>query len=166
MGRNGWVFDLGVGVSEMQVISGTRRAIKEMADGTIRVQIDIDPTCRAAFWSLFPSIDMPVAIAPLVADFERRAPGNVATGNNTAKGGALARLAGQLCNDPEFWEFLTRQFSLTVQCGDNETAAEIVREVCEVESRADLDWHTDAAQRFHEKIRGPWIKWRAARGAV
>jgi hypothetical protein len=43
-----------------------------MADGTIRVQIDIDPTCRGAFWSLFPSIDMPVAIAPLVADFEKR----------------------------------------------------------------------------------------------
>jgi hypothetical protein len=63
-------------VSEIQVISGTRRAIKEMADGTIRVQIDIDPACRSAFWSLFPSIDMPVAIAPLVADFEQREPGS------------------------------------------------------------------------------------------
>jgi hypothetical protein len=61
-------------MSDIQVISGTRRAIKEMADGTIRVQIDIDPACRSAFWSLFPSIDMPVAIAPLVADFEKREP--------------------------------------------------------------------------------------------
>jgi hypothetical protein len=61
-------------VSDIQVISGTRRAIKEMADGTIRVQVDIDPACRAAFWALFPSIDMPVALAPLVADFEKREP--------------------------------------------------------------------------------------------
>ncbi|WP_208455567.1 hypothetical protein, partial [Burkholderia gladioli] len=78
-------------MSDVQVISGTRRAIKEMADGTIRVQIDIDPTCRSAFWSLFPSIDMPVAIAPLVADFERREPEP-----EKPKGGALAKLAGML----------------------------------------------------------------------
>lgn len=61
-------------MSEIQVISGTRRAMKEMADGTLRVQIDIDPRFRAAFFAAFGQIDMPVAIAPLVADFERRAP--------------------------------------------------------------------------------------------
>jgi hypothetical protein len=61
-------------VSELQVISGTRRAMKEMADGTLRVQIDIDPRFRAAFFAAFGQIDMPVAIAPLVADFERREP--------------------------------------------------------------------------------------------
>src|SRR3546814_20450072 len=55
----------------MSAISGTRRAMKEMADGTIRVQIDIDPSCRGDFLSLFPNIDMPVALAPLVANFEQ-----------------------------------------------------------------------------------------------
>jgi hypothetical protein len=61
-------------MSEIQVISGTRRAMKEMADGTLRVQIDIDPRFRAAFFAAFGQIDMPVAIAPLVADFEKREP--------------------------------------------------------------------------------------------
>lgn len=61
-------------MSDVQVISGTRRAMKEMADGTLRVQIDIDPKFRAAFFAAFGQIDMPVAIAPLVADFEKRAP--------------------------------------------------------------------------------------------
>jgi hypothetical protein len=61
-------------VSDVQVISGTRRAMKEMADGTLRVQIDIDPRFRAQFFEAFGQIDMPVAIAPLVADFERREP--------------------------------------------------------------------------------------------
>lgn len=58
----------------MEAISGTRRAMKEMADGTIRVQVDIDPACRAAFLQLFPNIDMPVAIAPLIAKFEQKQP--------------------------------------------------------------------------------------------
>lgn len=49
-------------------ISGTRRAIKELVDGTIRVQIDVDPAFRKAFFDLLPDIDMPVAIAPLRTD--------------------------------------------------------------------------------------------------
>jgi hypothetical protein len=133
--------------------------MKEMADGTLRVQIDIDPRFRAQFFEMFGQIDMPVAIAPLVADFEKREPEP-----EKPKGGALAKLAGMLCADPEFWKFLTHQFSLEDACESDETAATVIREVCEIESRSELDWHTDAADRFHAQIRGPWIKWRVARG--
>lgn len=55
----------------MSAISGTRRSMKELVDGTIRVQIDIDPAFRDDFFKLFGKIDMPVALAPLVADFEK-----------------------------------------------------------------------------------------------
>jgi len=48
--------------------------MREMADGTIEVKIHIDPAHRKAFMENFGQIDMPVAIAPLVADFEQRAP--------------------------------------------------------------------------------------------
>lgn len=44
--------------------------MKELVDGTVRVQIDIDPAFRDEFFKLFGKIDMPVALAPLVADFE------------------------------------------------------------------------------------------------
>lgn len=54
----------------MTAIAGTRRALKELADGTIRVQIDIDPRFRTEFFQLFSQIDMPVALAPLHAKFE------------------------------------------------------------------------------------------------
>ncbi len=54
----------------MSAIPGTRRQFKEMADGTIRVSVDIDPQYRAQFFELFASIDMPVAMAPLKPDFE------------------------------------------------------------------------------------------------
>ena len=56
----------------MSAISGTRRTMRELADGTIRLSVDIDPRFKAEFNRLFPDIDMPVALAPLVADFERK----------------------------------------------------------------------------------------------
>jgi len=46
-------------------IAGTRRSAKEMADGTLRVAVDIEPRDKARFHALFPEIDMPIAIAPM-----------------------------------------------------------------------------------------------------
>jgi hypothetical protein len=76
-----------------RAISGTRRAFKELVDGTLRVQIDVDPESRRDFLRLFPDIDMRVAIAPLRSD---------AKAQDEPKGGELARLAGILCSDEEF----------------------------------------------------------------
>lgn len=52
------------------VVGTRRRIIKEMADGTLRVIIDIDPRFKADFHRLFPDVDLPVALAPLKPDFE------------------------------------------------------------------------------------------------
>lgn len=134
----------------MSAISGTRRAMKEMADGTIRVQIDIDPSCRGDFLSLFPNIDMPVALAPLRADFERAA----ANEPEKPKGGPLARLAGQMCQNPEFLKFIGM---------DSESvAADHIRDVCGVTSRSELDHNQVAANQFHELIRKPFLAWKEA----
>ena len=46
-------------------IAGTRRTVRELSDGTIRLQIDIEPRHRRDFFDLLGEIDMPVAIAPL-----------------------------------------------------------------------------------------------------
>jgi hypothetical protein len=80
------------------------------------------------------------------------------------KGGALAKLAGMLCDDPNFWQFLTHHFSTEEACESPDNAAEIIREVCEIPSRSELDWNTDAANRFQASIRRPWLKWRDERG--
>lgn len=130
----------------MNAISGTRRAMKEMADGTIRVQVDIDPTCRAQFLQLFPNIDMPVALAPLVANFEQRQP------EEKPKGGELARLAGQFCQQPEFWKFAGVTSSTE--------AAAWVRHICHIKSRAELDHDADAEHIFHTEIRRPYVETR------
>jgi len=50
---------------EPKAIAGVRKAVKELVDGTLRIQIDIEPRDKAAFHRLFPEIDTPVAIAPI-----------------------------------------------------------------------------------------------------
>lgn len=137
-----------------RAISGTRRAFKELVDGTIRVQVDIDPDCRRDFLRLFPDIDTRCAIAPLK-------PEHVAKEEAGLKGGELARLAGILCGDVEFQAWIEARHPQVAEGAPFETAgpdlaAHIVRSLCQVQSRAELDHDKAAAARFHELIRKPW----------
>lgn len=81
-----------------------------------------------------------------------------------AKGGPLAKLAGMLCADPEFWKFLEYEFMTNDGVKSAEDAAAIIRNACEIKSRAELDADPEAEKSFHASIRGPWLKWRAAKG--
>lgn len=129
----------------VKAISGTRRAMREMADGTIRVQVDIDPRFRDDFFAMFPAIDMPVAIAPLVANFEQQGE------PEKTKGGALSELAGMWCRDKRFWDFL--------EVPDEKSAIEYIRAICGVESRADIDHNPDAERAFQSEIRIPYMNY-------
>lgn len=78
------------------------------------------------------------------------------------KGGQLAKLAGMLCDQPEFWDFLNRSPMNGGQViASAEDAANFVREVCGVASRAELDHNHYAAERFHMEIRLPYVRWKA-----
>lgn len=81
-----------------------------------------------------------------------------AKGNNTAKGGALARLAAQLCDDPSFWHFVEEQFDQCIL--DANQCADWMREQCGIASRAELDSNADAAEYFHTYIRKPWLAYQ------
>lgn len=56
----------------VNAVSATRRQYRELVDGTLEVKIHVDPRFKVSFLELFPSIDMPIALAPLNADFERQ----------------------------------------------------------------------------------------------
>lgn len=134
-----------------RAISGTRRAFKELVDGTLRVQIDVDPESRRDFLRLFPDIDMRVAIAPLRAEAKTAAP----------KGGELARLAGILCAEEGFQLWIEEELGAPDAAGGTEgqeRAAVILRHACGIESRAELDHNPDAAAIFHNRIRKPWLE--------
>jgi hypothetical protein len=49
-------------------VTGTRKQIKEMADGTVRVAIDIDPEFKKTFMTEFGEIDTKVVIALMVPE--------------------------------------------------------------------------------------------------
>jgi hypothetical protein len=72
------------------------------------------------------------------------------------KGGALAKLAGMWSNEQEFWNFS--------DSGNAEEAAEWIREICLIDSRAELDNSLVAKQNFEKFVRGPYMKYRASRG--
>jgi len=84
------------------------------------------------------------------------------------KGGALAKLAGRWCADPEFWRWVNSVAPFGDGYGVNseEDASEFVRDMCEIDSRAELDSNPEAAQRFHTLLRGPYQKHLIARGIV
>jgi hypothetical protein len=129
-------------MSDAVAVSGIRRAIRELVDGTIRVQIDIDPRFAADFHKLFGTIDMPVAIAPLTPDaFE--------SGSRKAEAwkslGPLAQSAVLICRDLGFQKFVEE---VAGYARSEDEAAKYVRERCDVTTRKDIDTADGAKEKF------------------
>lgn len=55
---------------------------------------------------------------------------------------SISRLAGMLCNNKGFQAFLNVE--------DSDSAAKRLRELCNVESRRELDSNAEAAKRFQQ----------------
>ena len=75
------------------------------------------------------------------------------------KGGPLARLAGMLCNDPKFWEWINDQADFIAVVRSADDARGFIVECCEITSRKDLDSNPARARIFHEQIRLPYSNW-------
>lgn len=91
---------------------------------------------------------------------------------STPTGGArpLAKAAGIWCRDRTFVRWLMGTFPGRWRAcrgrDDAETAAKVVRLVCGVASRAELDTDERAAFEFHRQIRRPYNDWLRANAAV
>lgn len=81
----------------------------------------------------------------------------------TEKGGALAKLAAIFCDQPQFREFLSANWSDDAPYDTPSKAADLVRKVCEVSTRARFDIEPAAADRFHDRIRIPYVRWQLGR---
>lgn len=146
---------------EVLAIMGASGAIKTMADGSMRISIEIEPRHARDAFMLFGTPGTPVALARITPEAataesrrEQAAPRQV--------GGALCKLAGMWCNDPEFHAFLTHTMKWAKSYTEpvtTEVAANIIRETCGVASRADLDHSAEAAELFHQNFRIPFQKW-------
>lgn len=127
------------------VVAGTRRAIKELVDGTLRVQIDIEPKDKKEFLDLFPVIDTPVALAPLRLD----APMSM---THEPKGwgdlGPLAQSAVMICKEGRFQDYVAYVEGIAPGYVDELGAANYVRTKCGVSSRKELDTADGAREHF------------------
>lgn len=129
--------------------------VKTMADDTLRLTIDIDPRYAGEAFALFGKRGSACAIARLTNESaveEMRKADHIEDQLvmvEKPKGGALARLAGQLCQQDTFQEWM---------CATNaDGAAKSIREICGISSRAELDNNEAAANIFHQAIRLPYL---------
>lgn len=90
-----------------------------------------------------------------------RAAGGFAAG----RGMALSQLAAAWCRSESFQDWVESCIGAAAQGESRERhAAQYVRDVCGVASRAELDHNALAADRFHAAIRGPFRRWSGIDG--
>jgi len=143
---------------EMSAVMGASSMIRTMADGTFRIQIDVEPRFAQQAFALFGAPGTPVALARITNEAAVEQDRAAQREPEKPKGGMLAKEAAMLCELPTFREFCEEQ--------DADGAADWIRFTCNVASRADLDNSESAAALFKSKVRGPYMKWMQSRGAA
>lgn len=143
------------------VIEGASVSVKTMADGTLRLTIDIEPRNSQAAFILFGAPGRAVALAALkdgAGAAQQSAPPKP-----REHLGDLCYRAVQWCNDKEFRAWLTRRGDFLADL-TADSAADVIKGWCGVTSRKELDTNPAAAEKFRAHIVGPWQRHCQARG--
>lgn len=136
-------------------VLGSTGKVTTMVDGSFRLLITIEPRHAQEAFRLFGAPGTPVAIARIMPEVALR--DDRKQQEEAVKGGVLAKLAGQFCGDEAFRQWLRMTYDPLPRTADD--AAEIIRRVCKVDSRAYLDHLPEAAAIFHNKFRLPYNDW-------
>lgn len=153
----------------VSVLEASSAGVKDMADGSLRITFEFEPRHAAAAFALFGTRGSGVAIAALKdgRGAHQEHPPDAEPEPERLPGGPLSKLAGRWCHEHEFMRFLKQEYPdyvnlvsmrLMPDTQPNEVAAEVLRQVLGIKSRADLDHNPDAAEAFHTLIRGPYCK--------
>ena len=89
----------------MTAIAATRRSYRELVDGTLRVQIDVEPNDKAGFLQMFPEPGAPMGLAalkPVDAVWTPSQPLEAAPVPSFGEYAKALRLNG-FCRAPEVW---------------------------------------------------------------
>lgn len=154
----------------MTAIEASSVGVRTMADGTLRLTVDIEPRHAKDAFSLFGAPGVPMALAAL------KTAAQASNERDHPKGGPLARLAGQWCRDPQFIEFIRPIYDRMMGgngngwgdvtpdddfAGSNEQwARHCILVICNINERKMLDHDDEAAAKFHKKIRVPFVERR------
>ena len=81
------------------------------------------------------------------------------------KGAALSRAAAMMCNGAKFQRWVVSRIGAAPEgVSPSQHAAQYVRDVCGITSRAELDHNAQAETLFHEAVRKPFVKWSGIYG--
>lgn len=81
------------------------------------------------------------------------------------KGAALSRAAAMMCNGERFQRWVVARVGAAPEgVSASQHAAQYVRKICGITSRAQLDHNAQAASLFHEVVRKPFLKWSGIYG--
>ena len=127
----------------MTAISASSVRVKTLSDGTLRLEVDIEPMSAQEAFRLFGSPGTHIALAALKVGTPL--PQAV---KDKPKGGPLAQWAAMRCNDARFCEWFDTHTP--------ELTAERIRAICKIESRAELDSNAAAAAIFRAQVMQPW----------
>jgi hypothetical protein len=148
----------------MTVIEAAAMRCKTMADGSLRIEVEVEPRNAQAAFALFGAPGRAVALAALKDGSGAVEPRHEPQAEPAKKGGEWAKLAGMWCNDPDFWAFCNQNFTADSPMCHADHAALSLRVRCCIQSRAELDHNPEALELFQIHFRRPFMKWMISRG--
>ena len=161
----------------MSAIPCASVSLKTMADGTLRISFDIEPMHAQDAFRLFATPGTPAAVAALQVGYAAASddvhamlakdPTNLLS-ENKPKGGPLSKLAGMWCATKDFQDWINDNThgGIYWQCNGPLEAKLFVCEICDIDSRAELDHDTRAKELFNNLIRDPYSKRLLSLGAT
>ena len=123
----------------MTVIEASSVRVATMADGTLRLTVDIEPRNATAAFTLFGSPGVALGIAALK---------NSQESPKKALGGPLSQWVGIRCGEERFQKWLGVESA--------EEAAEEIRGRLRIKSRSEIDNNDYVRVAFENEIRQPW----------
>ena len=151
----------------MTVIQASSAGVRDMADGSLRITLEFDPRHAKDAYALFGTRGTPVAVAAITQEAAQEQAQKETIEADKPKGGPLAKLAGMWCNDKDFWKWCNRQADFykntegkSFVVSSEKDAALLIKRLCEIDSRSELDHNKESASVFNEKIRIPYMEWQ------
>jgi hypothetical protein len=133
----------------MSAIEASSVRVNTLADGTLRITLDIEPRNALAAFTLFGAPGTPLALAALRTQAEPKKP---------PKPVLHSQWLAMRCEDEDFQMWVEDRWGATTTGLLGEPTAKIVRRVLGVKSRAEIDTDHEAFERFERLIRKPWAE--------
>lgn len=142
----------------MTIIEASSVSVKTMADGTLRVSVDVEPRHAQAAFALFGAPGTPMALAALKTAKEA-VPAPTPEPIKEAPSrpiGPICQWLVMRCKESDFRNWIANKVGYRYAMTEQE-CADAVKKLCGVSSRADIDGNKVAADLFQSLIRGPWL---------